>query len=105
MDTIKSIMTYQASIYIAGNYDDAVRACKRFCKIGLCVTVEKCHFVYTGGEELGVKVGLVQYPKFPKNHLEIFGMAEDLALFLRKELFQDSVLIVASDGTKWITSR
>jgi glycerol-3-phosphate cytidylyltransferase-like family protein len=101
----KTITTYQVNIYLAGNYDDAVRACKQFCKIGLCVTVERCEYVYTGGAESGVKIGLLNYPKFPKEQEDILMTARKLSSFLLSELYQDSVLLVAPDITEWISFR
>lgn len=102
----KSLATYQINIYLAGNYDDAIRACKKFCSgVGLCVTVERCEYVYTGGSESGVRIGLLNYPKFPKEQEDILNTARKLSSFLLLELYQDSVLIVAPDMTEWISSR
>lgn len=34
--------------------------------VGWAVTVTPTNFVYTGGEEPGVIIGAIQYPRFPK---------------------------------------
>lgn len=89
---------YTVIINLAGNYDDAVRICKSYCnKVGLCVTIERCNYIYTGGCEDGVKVTLINYPKFPSEGQKIYDTGIKLAHKLRKGLYQDSVLI--SDGT------
>ncbi len=93
------------SIYLAGDYDDARRACRAFCEEGLCVTVERCAFIYTRGEEAGVKVGLVNYPRFPNTPEALSTTARRLAEHLLTALFQWSVLIVGPAETVWLTSR
>lgn len=97
--------TYRADIFLAGDYAAAVLACRDFCMAGLCVTVERVDFVYTGGMESGVRVGLINYPRFPAKPEEIFGQAERLAEHLVAALFQHSASIVASDKTVWISRR
>lgn len=52
------------SIFIAGDFDEARDLCRAFCdEEGLCVTVTPTTYVYTGGEEDGVIVGLINYPR------------------------------------------
>ncbi len=54
------------SIFIAGDYDKAHEICRAHCDaVGLCVTVTATSYIYTGGEEAGVIVGLINYPRFP----------------------------------------
>lgn len=97
--------TFHASIYVAGDFDDVRRLCKEFCAKGLCVTVEKLHYCYTGGEESGVRVGLINYPRFPKSDEQIRETALDLAEFLRGRLYEDSFTVVFPDETVWSTHR
>lgn len=72
---------------------------------GLCVTVEPVEFIYTGGQERGVRVGLINYPRFPCDPTEIFIRAEMLASALVEGMHQHSASIVASDRTVWISRR
>lgn len=97
--------TYTAQIYIPGPAPDAERICREFCLRGLCVTVEPVEFVYTGGQESGVRVGLINYPRFPSDPETIFAVAEELAFVLIDKLHQHSASIVASDRTAWLSSR
>lgn len=100
------VESYYCNIWIAGDYDDARRVCKAFCASeGACVTVTKTSFVYTGGEEFGVCVRLVNYPRFPAADAAIWEKAWRLAELLRDGLYQESVLIEAPDQTVWVTSR
>lgn len=98
--------TYQATIFIAGEYARALRACQAHCnEVGLCVTVEPTTYVYTGGAESGVRVGLINYPRFPSTPRDIGRRAKALALILLDALNQESVSIVATDGTTWLSRR
>ena len=81
--------------------NDAKRVCRRFCAEGLCVTVEPLTFVYTGGVEDGVRVGLINYPRFPTDAATLMATAERLGDVLRAELFQSSYSIVGPNDTIW----
>jgi len=49
--------TIRFDIFIAGDIATAKQACRSFCfDLGLCVTVEPITYIYTGGEEEGVRV-------------------------------------------------
>ena len=98
--------TYWIKIYLSGPIDIAKQVIRRECSWkGLCVTIESTLFIYTGGEEYGYVVGLINYPRFPLSNTEIWQRALDLANLLLDETYQHSVLIMSSDKTKWITKR
>lgn len=102
----KTTQTYSVSIYISGPIEVIEHACRSYCsRIGLCVTVSPTKFIYTGGEELGCVVGLINYPRFPKSDLELDKTARDLAKMLLRCSFQDSVLIVSSKESIWLSKR
>jgi len=98
--------TYEAKIFIAGDYATAQQVCREFChEFGACVTVTPTEYVYTGGQEAGVIVGFINYPRFPQTGDQIKMRAFKLADRLRERLCQHSYTIVASDGTIWDTTR
>lgn len=98
--------TYTATIHIAGDYEQAKQVCREYCyRVGLCVTVEPCAYVYTGGEEAGVRVGLLNYPRFPSEPAALLAKATELADLLRERLCQHSWLIVTPAGTIWNSRR
>ena len=97
--------TFAATIFIAGEIADARRCCRKFCMEGLCVTIEPIDFVYTGGAEAGVRVGLVNYPRFPSEPAKIVETAIRLANALRDDLCQHSWLIVTPTETVWNSAR
>lgn len=104
--TIRTAPTFTAQIYIAGDIDATRTALRRYTlDVGLCVTLEPVEFVYTGGLETGVRVGLINYPRFPKSPLKLASEAKRLASYLRAELCQHSFSIVMPDETIWDSFR
>ena len=101
----KEVSTYTASVYVSGPQQDVERICREFVMRGLCVTVEPVEFIYTGGQERGVRVGLINYPRFPSTREEIKATAEELAEALVVGLHQHSGIVVATDLTAWLTRR
>ena len=96
---------HSVSIYLAGDLAMVKHYCLEFCRRGLCVTVTPVDFIYAGGAEAGVRIGLVNYPRFPALPHVIDETAEDLARFLIERMHQDTALIDAPDRTIWLTRR
>jgi hypothetical protein len=96
--------TYWARIYIAGNRADAERVCRQlaFSK-GACVTVTPTEYVYSGGQESGVIVGLINYPRFPMTPEQIDEEALWIAAHLQEALHQRSYTIETPTRTRWFT--
>lgn len=104
--TQKTAETIRFDIFIAGDLAAAKQVCREYClSVGLCVTVEPVDYVYTGGTETGVKIGLINYPRFPSTEEKLLDTAIGLAHFLRARLCQHSFSIVGSRETLWFTSR
>lgn len=103
--TTKVSQTFTKVIYIGGDLAVAKQVCREFCQRGLCVTVEPTTYIYTGGEELGVRVGLINYPRFPKDSVEIARVALELAGLLRERLCQHSFTIVGEEVSIWDSTR
>ena len=102
----KTEETFWVKLYIAGPEPVAEQICREYCfNVGLCVTIEKTKFIYTGGEETGVIVGLINYPRFPEDPGNINKVAEGLAMKMLREMHQHSVLIQTPQTTKWISLR
>lgn len=98
--------SYPVSIFIAGDFDEARDICRAFCdEEGLCVTVTATTYVYTDGEEAGVVVGLINYPRFPSEPSDILTTAKLLALELMSKLEQESVSVQTPDETLWFSIR
>ncbi len=93
--------TYYARIYIAGDYREAMNLCREYVQRGLCVTVTPTEYIYTGGQQSGVIVELINYPRFPADKNEILKQAQGLAEVLRDRLFQRSYSIMTPETTYW----
>lgn len=99
----KTVETFRASIHMAGDVETAKRELRRACyTAGLCVTVAPETFIYTGGEEAGLVVGLVNYPRFPSSRESIRNRAIDLAALLVRACCQRTALVVDDEKTSWI---
>lgn len=97
---------YTVEIFIAGDYADARNSLRRQCyHDGLCVTIERIDYCYTAGLERGVRVGLRQYPRFPKSSESIRERAKVVALTLMDDLYQHSALICDGVTHEWLTRR
>jgi hypothetical protein len=101
----KTEPSYTVRIWIAGDYDDALRVVKEFCAEGACFAVSRCDYVYTGGMESGVCVTRINYPRFPASPDAIIEQCARLAELLRERLFQDSYSIEGPDSTLWVSRR
>lgn len=103
---MKSVPTIRYDIFIAGDVEQAKQVCREYCfDVGLCVTVEPVTYIYTGGEEAGIRVGLINYPRFPANSEAIGETAHKLADLLMHRLCQHSYSVVGPDETTWFSRR
>ena len=99
--------TYKVNVYMGlqEGYDgsvrtvkDAIRAVRKYTdEVGLGVTVTPTYFVYTGGDEPGVIIGLVNYPRFPSDKVEIRKHGFELAKRLLVEFKQHRCTVELPD--------
>ncbi len=95
--------TYWVKVFVAGNPTDAKRILAGECwHEGMCVTVTPTTFVYTGGMEEGVEVGLTNSPRFPTTPDKLLDRARTLAVVLRDGMYQKTALVQAQDVTEWL---
>lgn len=98
--------TFTVRLYLSGPMDVAKQIIRAEClREGLCVTVEPCTFIYTGGEEAGYVVGLLNYPRFPTTKAALTERARDLMHKLLDGTYQHSALLVTQEATEWVTKR
>jgi hypothetical protein len=103
MPRLERATSYQFDIYMAGDIEAAKRVCRAYCdEVGFCVNVSPTDFIYTGGEESGFKVGLINYPRFPTDfQATLWRHAHRLGDQLRAALGQESYTIVGPEMTVW----
>lgn len=98
--------TYTVRLYLSGPIDVAKQAIRAdTLRAGLCVTVEPTTYIYTGGEEAGYVVGLLNYPRFPCEPQRLEERARELMQKLLAATHQHSALMVTPAQSEWITLR
>jgi len=107
--TSHSVVTYWARIFLGcrRGYSgtivprrDVMRVVDQYCdEVGLCVTVTKTAFRYSGGEEPGMIIELINYPRSPRESHEILKTACDLAKKLKIRFDQNRISVMTPDAT------
>ena len=69
---------------------------------GLCVTLTHTEFVHKDGVCHGFRIGLANYPKFPKHETQLIHHAEKIAELLIEKLEQDTALVEGPNYTTWV---
>jgi hypothetical protein len=101
-----TVNTYWVTIYMAGPIEIAKQLIRaEALREGLCVTIEPTTFIYTGGEEVGYAVGLLNYPRFPSDKGALLERARQLMHILLEGKYQHSGLMMAPDITEWVSKR
>lgn len=106
---METVRTFTAIVYVGlkvhetgviFDIDVATKVIQAFVdSVGLCVTVTPTTFIYTNGHEPGISVGLINYPRFPSERIDIRDKALTLAKLLRETLSQFKVSVVFPDET------
>lgn len=98
--------THSVRIYLSGPIEVAKQLLRAEClRTGLCITIEPSTFIYTGGEERGYVVGLVNYPRFPTTPCELNARALHIAEMLLTGTHQLSALVMTPTETTWLSRR
>lgn len=98
----QSCASLPISIFMAGDYAAAKDICRAYCDdVGFCVTVTPTSYIYTGGEEPGFIVGIINYPRFPASQADLARHAVVISDMLRNALGQESYSIQYPDSTVW----
>ena len=98
--------SFSIQIYMAGAISIIKQTCRAYCREhGFCVTVTPTDFIYTGGEESGVCIGIVNYPRFPSTKKELYEKAIRLTNELIVATHQWTALVVTPEMTVWLSRR
>jgi hypothetical protein len=103
--TIAEAPSYSVDIFIAGSRAAATEVLREFCLRGECVTVSEADYVYTGGLEAGVRVGLINYPRFPRTTNQLWERGVEIGRFLIERLHQQSCTVAATDRSAFLSRR
>jgi hypothetical protein len=103
---VKNARSFPVTIFMGGKYHKAIKVLKKYCdEVGYCVTLKTTMYIYKDGDEHGIEVGLINYPRFPKDPPSIVNKAREIAELLRVELKQESYSIQTPDDTIWVSYR
>jgi len=104
-----TVETISAKIYLGlrEGYTDKIHTINELEKFlqkeankgGLCLTITPTIFIYKDGKENGAIIGLINYPRFPKNEGELKFTAEKIAKLCKEEYKQQRVSIEYKDET------
>lgn len=98
------VLTWEAKIFcgLRKEYSQVIFPMEKICQIiqsytdeiGWCVTMTPTKFIYKNGNEPGVIIGVIQYPRFPLSNDELRERTIKLAKQLLVELKQIRISIV-----------
>lgn len=103
---VKVEKSFPITIHIAGKYHIAQKILKKYCdEVGYCVTLHTVEYIYKGGNEHGIRVGLINYPRFPSDPATLTAKAIEIAELLREGLKQESFSVETPVETIWYSYR
>lgn len=102
---MKIVKTFWAKIYVGfynrdtkknvGSLRKARKLCQKYVDdVSLCVTLTPTEYIYVHGREKGIEIGLINYPRFPEEPLQIKIHAMNLAKKLMIAFHQYKVSVV-----------
>ena len=103
---VKVEKSFPITIHIAGKYSTAEKILKKYCdEVGFCVTLKMVEYIYKGGTEHGLSIGLINYPRFPSDPATLTAKAIEIAELLREGLKQESFSVETPVETIWYSYR
>ena len=103
---VKVEKSFPITIHIAGKYSTAEKILQKYCdEVGFCVTMNTVEYIYKGGKEYGVRVGLINYPRFPSDPATLTAKAIEIAELLREGMKQESFSVETPVETIWYSYR
>lgn len=103
---VKVEKSFPITIHMAGKYNTARKLLKKYCdEMGFCVTLHTVEYIYKDGAEFGIRVGLINYPRFPSDPITLTKKALEIADLLRVGLKQESYSVETPVETIWYSYR
>ena len=102
-DRLKS---WWAWIYVGGDLATAEMVCRESCfERGLCVTIKPVKYIFTGGTEEGVQIGMIKYVPFPEEKKALVDRAIKLGQKIAEANFQWSYTVITRDESIYRSRR
>lgn len=102
---LKTAPTFNATIYIAGDYDKAKQVLQTYCERGFAVSCTPMDYIYKYGAEKGIAVNIINYPRFPASISDLKCSTHEIAADLLIGLGQGSYTIVFPEETEFYSRR
>lgn len=102
---IKEENTWYGDLYICGDINNIRNIVRKHCFEGNCLTITPIEYIYTGGSEQGVKIGAIQYPRFPKEEEKLLDKLIELGYDILEANYQFSFTIVTRDKTHYYSRK
>lgn len=100
-----SCPTIWARIYIAGPKHKAEDICRKWVEQGACINIYETNYIYKYGEQTGVVVELINYPRFPKTPDQLLEQATELGFLLLEGMSQGSFTVQTDKETTYYDRR
>lgn len=91
----KVASSVSVKLHVAGDLETIKKICDEYCTVGLCVTVTPTTYIFTGGREEGVTIGLINYPRFPTTQTILTNHAYSLGYKILQQTDQLSFTVEA----------
>ena len=111
---MKIVDTYKVEIYCGSrvgytneyiSLDYLKQVCREYCDdTSYCVSITETHFVYKGGEEPGLHITMINYPRFPLSQETINDHGITLARILMDKARQKRVSVICGRMTVMLES-
>lgn len=93
--------TYWCKIYTAGPVEFIEQCCRETVMSGLCVNIKENKYIYKMGEETGVEIEFINYPKYPDTPESIWDKAVTLGQTIMERTYQGSYTVM--DANRVVT--
>jgi len=103
--TTATCTTQWAKIYIAGPKHKAEDICRKYVERGACINIYETNYIYKYGEQTGVVVEFINYPRFPMTTEQLTEMATELGFELLNTMSQGSFTIQTDKETTYYDRR
>ena len=81
----------------------AEKICQQYInEVKWCISITKTKYIYVDGNENGIIVGIIYYPRFPLSNKQLKNRTINLANLLMEQLNQNRVTIVFNNSTKML---